>query len=65
MLFLLLFSSKGNEQADWTGKALVQWNIPFTRFVQSGLIRAIQTATMINAHLGMKTIEQDADLNEG
>ena len=56
---------QGNEQAFWTGKALAEWKIPFTRLVQSGLIRAIQTATIINKHLGFTNIEQDIDLNEG
>lgn len=39
--------------------------IPFTRFVQSGLIRAIQTATIINKYLKFNKVEQDVDLNEG
>lgn len=39
--------------------------IPFTRFIQSGLIRAIQTAGIINKHLKFNKIEQDVDLNEG
>lgn len=55
----------GNEQADWAGRALSESKIPFSRFVQSGLIRAIQTAGIINKHLQFKKIEQDVDLNEG
>jgi len=55
----------GNEQADWAGQALSESKIPFNRFVQSGLIRAIQTAGIINKHLQFKKIEQDVDLNEG
>jgi len=55
----------GNEQADWAGRTLVESKIPFTRFVQSGLIRAIQTATIINKYLKFDKIEQDVDLNEG
>lgn len=55
----------GNEQADWTGRALAESKIPFTRFIQSGLIRAIQTAGIINKYLNFKKIEQDVDLNEG
>ncbi|CAF0883195.1 unnamed protein product [Adineta steineri] len=55
----------GNEQADWAGRALVESKISFTRFVQSGLIRAIQTASIINKYLKFKKIEQDIDLNEG
>lgn len=59
------FCILGNEQADWAGRALAQSKISFTRFVQSGLIRAIQTATIINKHLKFNKIEQDIDLNEG
>jgi broad specificity phosphatase PhoE len=33
--------------------------------VQSGLIRAIQTATIINKYLKFDKVEQDVDLNEG
>jgi serine/threonine-protein phosphatase PGAM5 len=55
----------GNEQADWTGRALTESKIQFTRLVQSGLIRAIQTASIINKYLKFDKIEQDIDLNEG
>jgi serine/threonine-protein phosphatase PGAM5 len=55
----------GNEQADWAGQALAKSQIPFTRLVQSGLIRAIQTASIINKYLKFDKIEQDPDLNEG
>ncbi len=55
----------GNEQADWIGRSLAESNIPFTRLIQSGLIRAIQTATIINKYLRFDKIEQDFDLNEG
>jgi len=55
----------GNEQADWAGRALAESKIPFTRLVQSGLIRAIQTATIINKYLKFDKVEQDVDLNEG
>ncbi|UJR30258.1 hypothetical protein I4U23_017796 [Adineta vaga] len=55
----------GNEQADWAGRALAESKIPFTSLVQSGLIRAIQTASIINKHLKFGKIEQDIDLNEG
>ncbi|CAF0819799.1 unnamed protein product [Adineta ricciae] len=55
----------GNEQADWAGRALAESKISFTRFIQSGLIRAIQTATIINKYLRFNKIEQDIDLNEG
>lgn len=55
----------GNEQADWAGKALAKSKIPFSRLVQSGLIRAIQTATIVNKYLSFNNIEQDSDLNEG
>lgn len=55
----------GNEQADWAGRALAESKIPFTRLVQSGLIRAIQTATAINKYLKFNKVEQDIDLNEG
>ena len=59
------FCILGNEQADWAGRALAESKISFTRFIQSGLIRAIQTATIINKHLRFNKIEQDIDLNEG
>jgi len=55
----------GNEQADWAGRALALSKIPFTRVVQSGLIRAIQTATIVNKYVKFNNIEQDSDLNEG
>jgi broad specificity phosphatase PhoE len=55
----------GNEQADWAGRALAESKISFTRFVQSGLIRAIQTATIVNKYLKFNNVEQDVDLNEG
>ncbi|CAF3389297.1 unnamed protein product [Rotaria socialis] len=55
----------GNEQADWAGLALAESKIPFTRFIQSGLIRAVQTASIINKHIKFNRIEQDIDLNEG
>jgi serine/threonine-protein phosphatase PGAM5 len=55
----------GNEQADWTGRALTESKIQFTRLVQSGLIRAIQTTSIINKYLKFDKIEQDIDLNEG
>ena len=55
----------GNEQADWAGRALAESKISFTRLVQSGLIRAIQTATIINKYIKFKNVEQDVDLNEG
>ncbi len=55
----------GNEQSDWTGRALSESKIPFTCFVHSGLIRASQTATIINKYLRFDKIEQDFDLNEG
>ncbi|CAM4739774.1 unnamed protein product [Rotaria magnacalcarata] len=54
----------GNEQADWIGLALAESKIPFTRFIQSGLIRAVQTASIINKHIKFNRIEQDIDLNE-
>ena len=55
----------GNEQADWAGRGLAETKIPFSRMVQSGLIRAIQTARAINKYLRFQNIEQDVDLNEG
>ncbi|CAF4606862.1 unnamed protein product [Rotaria sp. Silwood1] len=55
----------GNEQADWAGRALAESGISFTRLVQSGLIRAIQTATTINKYVRLNKVEQDIDLNEG
>jgi len=55
----------GNEQAEWAGRALAESKISFTRLVQSGLIRAIQTATIINKYLKFNKVEQDVDLNEG
>ncbi|CAF0732449.1 unnamed protein product [Didymodactylos carnosus] len=55
----------GNEQAVLVGKALLDSNIKFTRFVQSGLIRAIQTANHVNEYLKFDKIEQDPNLNEG
>jgi broad specificity phosphatase PhoE len=63
--FNCYFQYLGNEQADWAGRALVESKIPFSRFIQSGLIRAIQTAGIINKYLKFNKIEQDVDLNEG
>jgi len=54
-------------QANYTGLQLLESKTKFTRLVQSGLIRAVQTTSIINEYLKFSSvaIEQDFDLNEG
>jgi len=58
----------GRRQAAITGQRLKQLGIGFSRFVQSGLIRAQQTAEIIANELepaGLPPIDCDSQLNEG
>ncbi len=54
-------NARGQEQAKLAGQVLAPLNI--TRLISSPVVRASQTATIINAHLQVG-IEQEADLRE-
>ena len=56
----------GREQLKYTGIRLNQMNIQFNRLIHSGMVRALESATIINEQLDQKlTLIQDANLTEG
>ncbi|CAF3541577.1 unnamed protein product [Adineta steineri] len=59
-------TSLGKEQVGYTGKYLNEMNIKFDRLIHSGMIRALQSAIIINQQLNypLKLIE-DQNLTEG
>ncbi|CAF1070304.1 unnamed protein product [Adineta steineri] len=59
-------TSLGKEQVGYTGKYLNEMNIKFDRLIHSGMIRALQSAIIINQQLNypLKLIE-DKNLAEG
>jgi phosphohistidine phosphatase SixA len=56
----------GKEQLEYTGKRLNQMNIQFDRLVHSGMVRAVESATIINEQLNSKLqLILDKNLTEG
>lgn len=56
----------GREQLEYTGKRLNQMNIPFNRLIHSGMVRAFESATIINQQLDTKLqMIEDKNLTEG
>jgi len=56
----------GREQLEYTGKRLNQMNIPFDRLIHSGMVRAFESATIINQQLDTKLqLIEDKNLTEG
>lgn len=56
----------GREQLEYTGKRLNQMNIQFDRLIHSGMVRAFESATIINQQFDRKLqLIQDKNLTEG
>ncbi|CAF0764597.1 unnamed protein product [Adineta steineri] len=56
----------GKEQLKYTGMRLNQMNIQFNRLIHSGMVRAFESATIINEQLDTKLqLIKDANLTEG
>ena len=56
----------GREQLQYTGKRLDQMNITFTRLIHSGMVRAVESAEIINEELTRKLqFVEDRNLTEG
>jgi len=56
----------GKEQLEYTGKRLNQMNIQFDRLIHSGMVRAYESAIIINEQLDSKLqLIEDKNLTEG
>ncbi len=56
----------GKEQLVYTGKRLNQMNIQFDRIIHSGMVRAYESAMIINEQLDSKfQLIEDKNLTEG
>ena len=56
----------GKEQLVYTGKRLNDMKIPFDRLIHSGMVRAVESATIINEQLDSKLeLFEDKNLTEG
>ncbi|CAF2654894.1 unnamed protein product [Rotaria sp. Silwood2] len=56
----------GKEQLEYTGKRLNQMNIRFDRIIHSGMVRAYESAVIINQQLDSKLeLIEDKNLSEG
>ncbi len=56
----------GKEQLEYTGRRLNQMNIQFDRLIHSGMVRALESAIIINNQLNTKLqLIQDKNLTEG
>ena len=56
----------GREQLQYTGTRLDQMNITFTRMIHSGMVRAVESALIINEQLTRKLqLVEDRNLTEG
>jgi Histidine phosphatase superfamily (branch 1) len=56
----------GREQLEYTGKRLDQMNITFNRMIHSGMVRAVESAQIINEQLTRKLeFVEDRNLTEG
>lgn len=56
----------GKEQLEYTGKRLNQMNVKFDRLIHSGMVRAFESAAVINQQLNPKLkLTEDKILNEG
>ncbi len=56
----------GKEQLEYTGKRLNQMNIQFDRLIHSGMVRAYESAIIINEKLDSKLqLIEDKNLTEG
>jgi hypothetical protein len=56
----------GKEQLEYTGKRLNQMNIQFDRLIHSGMVRALESAIIINEQLDSKLqLIEDKNLTEG
>ena len=56
----------GKEQLKYTGIRLNQMNIRFNRLIHSGMVRAVESATVINEQLDSKLpLIEDTNLTEG
>lgn len=56
----------GKEQLEYTGKRLNAMNIQFDRLIHSGMVRAVESALIINDQLDTKLqLIEDTNLTEG
>ncbi len=56
----------GQDQLKYTGKRLNQMNIQFNRIIHSGMVRALESAVIINEQLDSKLqLIEDKNLTEG
>jgi phosphohistidine phosphatase SixA len=56
----------GKDQLEYTGKRLNQMNVQFDRLIHSGMVRAFESATIINEQLDSKLpLIEDKNLTEG
>lgn len=56
----------GKEQLEYTGKRLNEMNIHFDRLIHSGMVRALESATILNEQLDSKLqLIEDTNLTEG
>lgn len=56
----------GREQLEFTGKRLNQMNVRFDRVIHSGMVRALESASIINEQFDRKfQLIQDKNLTEG
>ena len=56
----------GREQLEYTGKRLNQMNIRFDRLIHSGMVRALESALIINQQFDSKLqLIEDKNLTEG
>jgi broad specificity phosphatase PhoE len=56
----------GREQLKYTGIRLNQMSIPFNRLIHSGMVRALESAVIINEQLDSKLpLIEDTNLTEG
>jgi phosphohistidine phosphatase SixA len=59
-------TSLGREQLQYTGQRLNQMNIAFNRLIHSGMVRALESATILVEQLQMKMpLIEDKNLTEG
>ena len=56
---------KGRQQAEATGKRLQELGLPYSLIVQSTIVRAKETAKIIEKYLKDITVKEDSVLSEG